>query len=168
MIEYTAVAEKFEALCPVLHERARRRWAATEALAFGRGGLSAVARATGLSRQTIQAGIREIRNGACGASTPETARIRRPGAGRTRRTAQDPTRLGDLETLGEPTTRGDPQSPLRWTGKSVRRLAVELHAQGHQVSAQWVREWLHAAGYRWQGTRQTARRRPAPGSPRPI
>lgn len=155
MAEYTSLAEKFEALRPVLHEGARRRWAATEALAFGRGGISAVARATGLSRTTIRAGIREMRNGERDASASETARIRRPGAGRKRRAVQDPTLLGDLETLVEPTTRGDPQSPLRWTCKSVRRLAVELRAQGHQVSPQLVSELLHAAGYSLQGARKT-------------
>jgi Rhodopirellula transposase DDE domain len=155
MAEYTSLAEKFDALRPVLNERARRRWASTEALAFGRGGISAVARATGLSRKTIRAGIHEMRHGECGASAPETTRMRRPGAGRKRRAAQDPTRLGDLETLVEPTTRGDPPSPLRWTCKSVRRLAVELQAQGHQVSAPLVREWLRAAGYRVQGARKT-------------
>ena len=128
MAEYTSLAAKFEALRPVLNERARRRWAATEALAFGRGGISAVARATGLSRKTIRAGIREMGNGECDGSSPATAvRMRRPGAGRKRTAAQDPTLLGDLETLVEPTTRGDPQSPLGWTCKSVRRLAIELH-----------------------------------------
>jgi transposase len=155
MAEYTSLAEKFEALRPVLNERARRRWAATEALAFGRGGISAVARATGLSRKTIRTGIREMRNGESAASAPETARMRRPGAGRQRSATQDPTLLGDLETLVAPTTRGDPQSPLRWTCKSVRRLAVELQAQGHQVSPQLVSELLHAAGYSLQGARKT-------------
>ncbi|HEX9870098.1 MAG TPA: ISAzo13 family transposase [Candidatus Tectomicrobia bacterium] len=155
MGEYTSLAEKFEALRPVLNELARRRWAATEALAFGRGGISAVARATGLSRTTIRAGIHEIRSGACKAVVPEMTRMRRPGAGRKCRAAQDATLLGDLETLVEPTTRGDPQSPLRWTCKSVRRLAVELQAQGHQASPQLVSELLHAAGYSLQGVRKT-------------
>jgi transposase len=155
MAAYTSLAEKFEALRPVLNERARRRWAATEALAFGRGGISAVARATGLSRHTIRVGIHEMRHGQADGAAPETARMRRPGAGRKRRAVQDATLLSDLETLVEPTTRGDPQSPLRWTCKSVRRLAVELRAQGHQVSPQLVSELLHAAGYSLQGTRKT-------------
>jgi Rhodopirellula transposase DDE domain len=81
--------------------------------------------------------------------------MRRPGAGRTRRAAQDPTRLEDLEMLGEPTTRGAPPSPWRWTGKSVRRLAAERQAQGHQVSPPRVRGLLHAVGYRVQGARKT-------------
>jgi hypothetical protein len=155
MAEQTSIAQKFEALRPVLNELARRRWAATEALAFGRGGISAVARATGLSHKTIRAGIRELQSTAGAAATPEIARMRRPGAGRKRRAAQDPALLGDLETLVEPTTRGDPQSPLRWTCKSVRRLATELQAQGHQVSPQLVSELLHAAGYSLQGARKT-------------
>src|SRR5215510_11548958 len=124
MAEHSSLATKFEALRPVLNELARRRWAATEALAYGRGGISAVAHATGLSRQTIRAGIREMRQGEGAAAAPETAPRRRPGAGRKRRAAQDPTLLEDLEMLVEPTTRGDPQSPLRWTCKSVRRLAA--------------------------------------------
>jgi transposase len=155
MAEYTSLAEKFEALRPVLHELARRRWAATEALAFGRGGISAVARATGVSRKTIRTGIREMQSAAGAAVAPEPTRMRGPGAGRKRRAAQDPTLIKDLETLVEPTTRGDPQSPLRWTCKSVRRLAVELQAQGHQASPQLVSELLHAAGYSLQGTRKT-------------
>lgn len=155
MTEYTSLAEKFEALRPVLSELARRRWAATEALACGRGGISAVARATGLSRKTIRAGIRELRSAEGAAVASESTRLRRPGAGRKRRATQDPTLLRDLETLVEPTTRGDPQSPLRWTCKSVRRLALELQAQGHQVSPQLVSELLHGAGYSLQGTRKT-------------
>ena len=137
MVEHTSLTEKFEALRPVLNELARRRWAATEARAFGRGGISAVARATGLSRKTIRAGMCEMQQDASAASVPETARMRRPGAGRKRRATEDPTLLGDLETLVEPTTRGDPQSPLRWTCKSVRRLAAELKAEGHQLVRSW-------------------------------
>jgi hypothetical protein len=108
-----------------------------------------------LSRTTIRAGIRELRHEEPDAVAPELGRMRRPGAGRKRRATQDPTLLGDLETLVEPTTRGDPQLPLRWTCKSVRRLASELQAQGHQVSPQLVSELLHAAGYSLQGTRKT-------------
>lgn len=154
MAEFTSLAEKFAALRPVLNELARRRWAATEALAFGRGGISAVARATGLSRKTIRTGIREMRTAEGATLAPEATRLRRPGAGRKRRATQDPTLLADLETLVEPTTRGDPPSPLRWTCKSVRRLAVELQAQGHQISPQLVSELLQAAGYSLQGARK--------------
>jgi transposase len=139
----------------VLNELARWRWAATEALAYGRGGISAVARATGVSRHTIRAGIREMRQGEGAAAALEMAPMRRPGAGRKRRAAQDPTLLEDLEMLVEPTTRGDPQSPLRWTCKRVRRLAAERQAQGHQVSPQLVSERLYAVGYRLQSARKT-------------
>jgi hypothetical protein len=162
MVEHSSLTEKFEALRPVLNELARRRWAATEALAIGRGGISDVARATGLSRKTIRAGIREIRQGGGTAAAAETVRMRCLGAGRKRRTAQDPTLLEDLETLVEPTTRGDPQSPLRWTCKSVRHLAAELQAQGHRVSPQWVSELLRAADDRLQGTRKTREGRQHP------
>ncbi len=152
MAEYTSLAEKFKVLKPVLNEPARRCWAATEALALGRGGISAVARATGLSRKTIRAGIREIETGVVPvANTPQ----RRPGAGRKRRTEQDPGLIQDLEALVDSTTRGDPQSPLRWTCKSVRRLASELQVQGHSVSPQLVSELLHAADYSLQGARKT-------------
>src|SRR5262245_11414325 len=155
MAEQTASAQKVEALRPVLNELARRRWAATEALACGRGGISAVVRATGLSHKTIRAGIRDLPSTAGVAAMPEIARRRRPGAGRKRRAAQAPARLGDLETLVQPTPRGAPQSPVRWTGKSVRRLAPALQAQGPQVRPPWGRALLHAAGDRWQGARQT-------------
>lgn len=152
MTEYTTLAEKFKVLKSVLNEPARRCWAATEALSLGRGGISAVARATGLSRKTIRAGIREIHTGTVPVANTTQ---RRAGAGRKRRTSQDPQLMRDLEALVESTTRGDPQSPLRWTCKSVRRLASELQAQGHMVSPQLVSELLHAADYSLQGTRKT-------------
>lgn len=155
MVEQMSFTEKVEALRPVLNELARRRWAATEARAFGRGGISAVARATGLSRKTIRAGIRERPHGAGAVAAPETTRMRRPGAGCKRRAPQDLTRLDDLETLVEPTPRGDPPSPMRWTCKRVRRLAAELPAQGHHLSPPLVSELLHAAGYSLPGARKT-------------
>ena len=155
MAQYDALAEKFKALEPVLNELARRRWAATEALAIGRGGISAVALATGLSRKTIRAGIREMHGEAPSEAAPAMERLRRAGAGRKRRVERDPTLLRDLEALVESTTCGDPQSPLRWTCKSVRRLATELQAQGHRVSPQLVSELLRGADYSLQGTRKT-------------
>ena len=155
MREYTALTEKFKTLSPVLNEHARRLWAATEALALGRGGISAAARATGLSRPTIYAGIEEIHTGTVTMPRGRDERVRRPGGGRKKRTVHDPTLLHDLEALVEPTTRGDPQSPLRWTCKSVRKLAAELKAQGYQVSPQLVSELLHAADYSLQGARKT-------------
>ena len=155
MAQCDALAEKFKALEPVLNELARRRWAATEALAIGRGGISAVALATGLSRKTIRAGIREMHGEAPSEAAPAMERLRRAGGGRKRRVERDPTLLRDLEALVESTTRGDPQSPLRWTCKSVRRLATELQAQGHRVSPQLVSELLRGADYSLQGTRKT-------------
>jgi transposase len=154
MQKYTAVAEKFKALGPILNEQGRRMWAATEALALGRGGVSTVAQATGLTRPTIHAGIRELRGEQMPPGTGQ-GRVRQPGAGRKKRIEQDPTLAKDLEALVEPLTRGDPCSPLRWTCKSVRRLAAELQAEGHKVSAKLVSRLLHQAGYSLQGTRKT-------------
>ena len=149
------IAEKFKALSPILNERGRRLWAATEAMVLGRGGVSLVAQATGLSRPTIYAGIQELRGEQAAIPGCGQGRSRRSGGGRKRRVEHDLTLLTDLEALVEPTTRGDPQSPLRWTCKSVRRLAEELRAQGHQVSPQVVGNLLHEADYRLQGTRKT-------------
>jgi hypothetical protein len=155
MKDYLPIAEKFKALGPILNEQGRRLWAATEAMVLGRGGVSLVAQATGLSRPTIYAGIQELRGEQATIPGCGQGRSRRSGGGRKRRVEHDPTLLTDLEALVEPTTRGDPQSPLRWTCKSVRRLAEELRAQGHQVSPQVVGNLLHAADYSLQGTRKT-------------
>jgi transposase len=124
-------------------------------MVLGRGGVSLVARATGLSRPTIYAGIRELRGEQAAQSGRGQGRSRRAGGGRKRRAEHDPALLTDLEALVEPTTRGAPQSPLRWTCKSLRRLAEELRAQGHQVSPQVVGNLLHEADYSLQGTRKT-------------
>ena len=115
------IAEKFNALSPILTEQGRRLWAATEAMVLGRGGVSLVARATGLSRPTIYAGIRELRGELAAQPGRGQGRSRRAGGGRKRRVEHDLTLLTDLEALVEPTTRGDPESPLRWTCKSLRR-----------------------------------------------
>ncbi len=108
------VEVKFRALESEFDERSRRRWAATEAVAIGRGGISAVAAATGISRRTIRAGIAELQESGETEGESGTRRIRRTGGGRKRMTEQDPTLLGDLEALVEPTARGDPMLPLRW------------------------------------------------------
>ena len=142
---------KYKALAPTLTERARRIWAATEARAAGWGGITGVARATGISAATIQRGLHELT-----ARRPlPPGRIRRPGGGRKRALAKDPTLLTDLEGLVEPTASGDPMSPLRWTSKSVRQLAATLQRMGHQVSRQLVAELLAAAGYSLQANRKT-------------
>jgi len=154
MGERETVAVKFERLRPVLDERRRRLWAAAEALALGRGGLTTVAAATGLHRNTISAGVRELQAPGSQALAPEQA-VRAPGGGRKALTEHDPTLVQDLEALVEPVTRGDPMSPLRWTCKSTRRLATELRKQGHRVSHQKVAELLRALRYSLQGTRKT-------------
>ena len=130
----------------------RRRFLAAEVRAIGRGGQAAVARATGAAPGTIRQGIRELSQGNLGA---EKGRIRRAGGGRKRTVKQDPSLREDLERLVEPTTRGDPESPLRWTCKSVRRLAEELKRQGHKTSHRMVAELLHELGYSLQANRKT-------------
>ena len=142
---------KYKTLGPVLTERARRLWAATEARAAGRGGITGVARATGMALSTIRRGLREV---ATGDRLPP-GRSRRPGGGRKRTRDKDPTLWRDLEGLVEPTASGDPQSRLRWTAKSVRQLATTLQAMGHTVSRQLVAELLAAAGYSLQANRKT-------------
>ena len=154
-----AIAAKFKALRGVLDERSRRLWAASEARAWGYGGVSAVARATGLARATIAAGLGELPQGAkvSGGGEPGAGplRIRRAGGGRKRATVHDPGLVRALEKLVEPATRGDPMSPLRWTCKSVRVLARELTRAGHPVSHQTVRLLLQAADYSLQANRKT-------------
>ncbi len=137
-------------LLPVMTERSIRIWAATEAKALGRGGVSAVSRATGINRNTIAKGLKEL-------ESPETLapdRIRRAGGGRKRTSVIDPTLMRDLERLIDPQTRGDPESPLRWTCKSVRKLADELKRKRHQVSHKLVAALLHEMGYSLQANRK--------------
>jgi hypothetical protein len=134
-----------------LTERGRRIWAATEARAAGRGGITGVVQATGISYSTIQRGLKELE--AKGRLAP--GRSRRPGGGRKTTIVKDPTLRADLEGLVEPTASGDPMSPLRWTSKSVRHLTDALHRMGHQVSRQLVSELLGQAGYSLQANRKT-------------
>jgi hypothetical protein len=151
-----AIAAKFISLRPLLDERARRVWAAVEARAMGRGGISRVAAATGLSRVTIRAGLQELAL-ADTASGPQTspARLRRRGGGRKPLSMHDPHLLHALETLVDPVTRGDPMSLLRWTCKSAAQLAAALRAQGHPVSERTVNRLLHDLGYSLQSNRKT-------------
>jgi transposase len=146
------IKERYARVAGTLDERGRRAVAASEALALGRGGITAVSRATGLSRTVIQWGIKELR-GTIPSAAP--GHIRRPGGGRKKTVEKDPSVLVDLERLVEPATRGDPESPLRWTSKSVRKLAAALQEQGHRVSHQWVAEALRALGYSLQGNHKT-------------
>jgi DDE family transposase len=129
-------------------------------MALGHGGITAVAIATGLQRATIRVGVRELQGSPSTSTEPEplaeaARRVRAPGGGRKPLTAEDPTLIRDLEALVEPTTRGDPMSPLRWTCKSTRQLAAELVRQGHRVSHTTVAEVLHALNYSLQATRKT-------------
>jgi len=139
------IAQKWEMLSPHLNERQRRLWAGVEVRSFGRGGIAAVARATGMSRSTIGNALTELDGGA-----EPSERVRRRGAGRKPLIDLDPGLLMALDDLVEPTARGDPMSPLRWTAKSVRRLAEELTAQGHPVSASKVGQLLRAMDYSLQ------------------
>jgi hypothetical protein len=162
-MEHELIQQRFKLLAPELDERQRRLFAAAEALALGRGGVSRVSRATGVSRPTITLGCKELR---AGRTAPRpvvcAARVRRPGAGRKRVADADVTLRHDLETLIEPTTRGDPMSPLRWTCKSVRKLAAQLRRQGHATSHRMVAELLHEMKYSLQANRKTLEGRSHP------
>jgi transposase len=149
------IAEKYEALRGVMDEQIRRLWAATEARALGYGGVSTVARAVGLTRPTITAGMKELGDAREIVPMAPKHRVRREGAGRPRATDSDAGLRPALEELVEPATRGHPMSPLRWTCKSVRTLATELTRQGHAVSHQTVSEVLQNLGYSLQANRKT-------------
>ena len=157
-MDASIIQQKFDALNHALDERSRRLWAATEAKSLGRGGIALVAQATGVSRSTITRGIRELESG----ESVETGRVRRSGGGRKRLEEGDPTLVADLEGLLESSVLGDPQSPLRWTSKSVRKLAEQLTTMGHKASHTIVAELLHAAGYSLQGNRKAKEGRSHP------
>jgi hypothetical protein len=142
---------KFRAVWPLLNERTRRLMAASEAKALGHGGMTLVRRACGLSRKAIRKGVREIDAGI--ALAP--GRIRRPGAGRKPITVSDPQLVEALETLIDPDTRGDPESPLRWTCKSTRMIAAALRRQHHGISHSKVAQLLHDLDYSLQSNRKT-------------
>ncbi len=145
------VAHRWQALAPQMNERTRRLTAAAEARAIGRGGITLVSQVSGLSRATITRGVRDLDAAAAGALPGQ---IRRPGGGRRRRIDEDPTLGTDLDRLVEPVTRGDPESPLRWTAKSAAALARTLQAQGHAVSPTTVETLLKQRGYRLQAARK--------------
>jgi hypothetical protein len=144
-----AIVAKYAVLAPVLDERARRLWAATEAAAIGYGGEALVSAATGLARQTIANGRREVATGVV-----VTTRIRRAGAGRPGIDETQPGLAAALEALVEPVTRGDPVSPLRWTCKSRAKLTAALVRDGWQVSSTTVGRLLHARGYSLQAVQK--------------
>lgn len=146
---------RFRSLSPLLDERVRRQWAASEAMAYGWGGVTAVSSVTGMSADTIRKGVAELMAREADPDAVIDSRIRKPGGGRKRLTDQDVELVDALERLVDPATRGDPESPLRWTCKSTHRLAEELTQQGHRVSARTVAHLLKAVGYSLQGNRKT-------------
>ena len=151
MIDDDALRARHAALWPHLDERQRRLFAATEARAAGYGGIVAVSRITGVARSTIGRGLKDLAAGAL----LDADRVRRPGSGRKSLVASDPRLLDDLNALVEPDVRGDPMSPLRWTCKSLRRLASELTARGHKISHTVVGELLKQQKFSLQANRKT-------------
>ncbi len=151
MADEAEIRRKYEALECVMDERLRRLWAGVEAECSA-GGIAAVERATGLSRTTIRVGRDELRNGI---EPADVVNVRRPGGGRISLEEQHPELLTTLESLVDPVTRGDPESPLRWTSKSTRKLAEELAARGYQLSPQKVGQLLNASGYSLQANHKT-------------
>jgi hypothetical protein len=151
MIDETLIRERFAAISPHLDERGRRIFTAAEAKAAGHGGIAAVWRATGIAASTIGRGLKELAE-ECG---PQPRRIRRAGAGRKSLMDTDEGLIKALLALVEPSERGDPESALRWTCKSVRRLASELCAQGHQISYTVVAELLRKLNFSLQANSKT-------------
>lgn len=145
------IEEKYMALKEHLDEKTRRLWCATEAREIGRGGITKVTKATGVSAPTIRRGIREINH-------PETivqGRVRKEGGGRRSATAKDTTLISDIEKMVDPVTRGDPESPLRWTAKSTAKIANELNKQEHRASDRLVSRLLKQQGYSLQANKKT-------------
>ena len=153
MLNTERLKAKFDKLLTTLNERQLRLLAAAEAQALGHGGIKAVAHASGLSRRTIERAISESRPDSSRPPCPD-GRIRRPGGGRKSLPQKDPGLCAALELLVSPATRGDPMSPLRWTTKSTAKLAGELTASGHAVSARSVAGLLKAQGYSLQSVRK--------------
>lgn len=145
------IRQRFDALDPVLDEQARRRFAAAEARALGRGGVTLVSKVTGIARSTINRGITEIEENRCAGE----GRVRRPGGGRRAKTQEDPTLLDDLQSLLEASTRGDPMSPLLWTSKSLDKLCAALKGMQHDVCPNVVAKLLRKLGYSLQSNRKT-------------
>jgi len=150
-VQERAVRKRYKQMAPALDEQSRRRFAASEALALGHGGVSLLARITGLARRTIYRGIADIRN----KCSPGPGRVRKVGGGRKQKREKDPTLLTDLKSLVEPMTRGNPMKPLLWTSKSLRKLATELKKKGHEVSPTVVGNLLHEMDYSLQANSKT-------------
>jgi len=157
VIDEAGIQLRYQALGPVLDERSRRRFAAAEAKAAGRGGVAAVSRITGIARSTIIHGLAEL--AVClhegSGAPPGPRRIRRPGGGRKKLTQTDATLLADLRGLVEPTTRGDPRAPLLWTSRSLRNLADALRAMGHCIGHNVVADLLRELNFSLQANSKT-------------
>ncbi|HEX5622748.1 MAG TPA: ISAzo13 family transposase [Solirubrobacteraceae bacterium] len=153
MVDERAIAERYRLLSQqrVLDERGRRLWAAAEARSAGRGGIAAVVRATGISESTVLRGLADLESG----EVLEPGRVRRPGAGQVPILEREPGLAKDLERLVDPVTRGDPESPLRWTSKSGAKLAEALREMGHDVVDRTVLRLLKAKGYSLQANKKT-------------
>jgi Rhodopirellula transposase DDE domain len=151
MVDEGPIRERWLIVCDELDERGRRMWAAAEARSHGRGGIAAVVRATGISEATVRRGVIEVESG----SRAPVGRVRRPGAGRPAITEREPGLREALVALLEGVTRGDPESPLLWTSRSVANLAGELRAQGFDVAETTVRRQLRGLGYSLQANRKT-------------
>jgi len=146
-----AARKRYKAMAPVLDEQSRRRFVALEAQALGRGGVSLMARITGLSRRTIYHGLCDIQS----RESPGPGRVRKRGGGRKSKVLEDPTLVADLRKLVEPMTRGDPMQRLLWTCRSLRNLVKELAAEGHTVSPTVVGNLLRDIGYSLQANSKT-------------
>src|SRR5450432_4869625 len=150
MIDVTAIRNRYEAVCAGLDERSRRLLAAAEARTAGYGGVSAVARATGIARSTINRGLKDL-----AAHDPAPPKVRRAGGGRPSLTQIDPTLLQDLRDLLEPATVGDPMRPLMWVSKSHAKLAAALRDMGHKIADSSIPKLLGLLKYSRQGNRKT-------------
>jgi hypothetical protein len=154
-IDMKLLREKYKVLSACFDEARLRYWAAAEARSLGHGGVERVAQVTGLSRRTIHRGLRQLRQGRPAVRWPRLGRVRAAGGGRKRLTERDPVLLADLEALVEPVSRGDPESPLRWTCKSTTKLAAELNRKRRRVSQRSVCDLLAQLKYSLQSTRKT-------------
>jgi hypothetical protein len=153
VVDEAGILLRYEALDPLLDERVRRRFAAAEARAAGRGGVLAVSRITGIARSTITRGLAELLGGPGDGGA--SGRVRRPGGGRKKLTTTDTTLLSDLLGLVEPTTRGDPEAPLLWTSRSLRNLAEALQVMGHRIGYNVVADLLRQLNYSLQANHKT-------------
>ena len=153
--ELAAISTKYLSLAPLMDERMRRQWAAAEARAYGWGGVRAVSSVIGMSPNTIQKGLAELAQREETPDMPLSSRLRVEGGGRKRCSEADPGLVEALEQLVDPATRGDPESPLRWTCKSTTHLAATLTEQGHPISPRTVGRLLNADGYSLQSNRKT-------------